>query len=233
MIGIVATSVPFVAVLLGWSGKSAAIVGVIILGVLAAASKAMHYDGLADTADALMSGKPPATKLEIMEDSAVGAFGATAVAFAIAAQSAALSGIVQTTAWYSIIIATVVARFGVAVAAWTLRPAREKGLGAPLTGRPSAGTAALACLTTAALGLLSFVRVGDDWRWIALASSPFAGWPVHQAQGFVASLAAALLAALVLPRLLARPVRGVTGDILGATIVLTTLLTFAAAALFG
>ncbi len=233
IVGALGAAVPFMAAALGWRGKSAAIVGVIMMGVLIASSKAMHFDALADTADGLLGGDSPESKLEIMDDSAVGALGATVVAFSIAAEGAALTGIVQVTAWYAVIIGCVVARFAASVALWTLPAARKTGLVAPLTGRPRAGTVVLGAVFVLALGLLGFFVVGENWASITISAVPFAAWPHNQVQGFVASLVAALAAGLVLPRLLARPVHGVTGDIIGATVVLTTLFCFAVASLFG
>jgi adenosylcobinamide-GDP ribazoletransferase len=206
---------------------------VLILGVIAAASKAMHYDALADVADGLLGGHSAQGKLEIMEDSAIGAFGATAVAFSVVAQGAALTGVVQNTAWYAIIVGCVVARASASVALWTLPAAREIGLVAPLVGRPRAGTVLVALLGVLALGALGFVVVGNDFSSIALTRVPFAAWPAHQIRGFVACLVGALAAGFILPRLLARPIKGITGDVVGASILITTGFCFAVAALFG
>jgi adenosylcobinamide-GDP ribazoletransferase len=233
LIGLLAAAVPFVAGALGWRGKSAAMVGVLILLVIAGASKAMHYDALADTADGLLGGDSPESKLDIMDDSAVGAFGVTIVAFSIAAQSAALTGIVQTTAWYAIVVGCVVARFSAAAALWTLPAARKDGLVAPLAGRPRAGTVALALVWLLALGALGFVVVGENFSSVGLSAVPFSGWPAHQVRGFITCTVGALAAGLVLPALFARQVKGLTGDIVGATIILTTTFTFAVAALLG
>ncbi len=233
VVGLLAAGVPVALVLLGWRGGSAAIVGVLILGVLIAASKAMHFDALADTADGLLGGDSPQRKLEIMGDSAIGAFGATTIAFTILAEGAALTGIVQSAAWYAIVVGCVVSRFCAAVALWTLPPAKETGLVAPLTGRPVASTVTLALLSTAALGLLGFVVVGPGWSGVGLSSVPFAAWPPSHVWGFAACLVGALVAGLVIPRLLSRQVGGVTGDIIGASIVLTTVSCLAVAALFG
>jgi adenosylcobinamide-GDP ribazoletransferase len=233
LIGLLAAAVPFVAMALGWRGKSAAMVGVLILGAIVATSKAMHYDGLADTADGLLGGDSPERRLEIMDDSAVGAFGVTVVAFSIAAQSAALTGIVQTTAWYAIIVGCVVSRFCAAAALWTLPAARKGGLVAPLAGRPRVGTVALSMAWLVALVAIGFVVVGEDFSSVGFSGVPFSAWPPHQLRGFVWCTLGALAAGLTLPALLARPVKGLTGDIIGSTIVLTTTFTFAVAALLG
>jgi adenosylcobinamide-GDP ribazoletransferase len=204
-----------------------------ILAVLIAASRAMHYDAIADTADAVLGGSTPERRLEIMEDSAIGAFGATAVAFIIAAQGAALTGIVETVAWYAIIIGAVLARFGAALAFWSIEPAREHGLAAPLAGRPRAGTVVVALLFVAALAALPFVVVGEKWTSITLVTSAFAGWPAHQVQGFWACLITGAVSMLAFPWLLSRTVRGITGDIVGASIAATMMMVLIAGALFG
>ena len=233
LIGLAATSVPFVCFLLGWHGRASAVVGVMILAVLIVASRAMHYDAIADTADAVLGGSTPERRLEIMDDSAVGAFGATAVAFVIVAQAAALTGVVETVAWYAIVIGAVLARFGAVLALWAIKPARDRGLAAPLAGRPKAGTALIAVAFVVALALLPFVGVGEKWSSIALATTAFAGWPAHQVQGFWACLVIGAVAMFAFPWLLSRTVRGVTGDIIGASIAATMMVVLIAGALFG
>lgn len=233
IIGATATAVPFVARAAGWRGKAAAIVGVIVLGVLVGMSRMMHFDAVADAADGLLGGATPERRLEIMDDSSVGAFGATMVAFTIAAEGAALTGIVQTTAWYAIILGTVLSLLGASLALWTIRPARDTGMVAPISGRPTVGTVAIALVGTAALAALPLVRVGEDWTSVSVGLAPFAGWPPSQVQGFFACLAVAAIAMVVFPRLLARRVGGITGDLVGASIALTLVLTLATGALFG
>ena len=233
LIGLAATSVPFVFALFGWRGRASAIVGVAILAVLILASRAMHFDAIADTADALLGGGTPERRLEIMDDSAVGAFGATAVAFVIAAQGAALTGVVENVAWYAILIGAVLARFGAALALWSIAPAHEGGMAEPLSGRPRAMTVVTAFVFVAALAGLPFVAVGEKWTSLALTVTPFAGWAPHQVQGFFASLLVGAVCMVVFPWLLARSVRGVTGDIIGASIAATMTMTLVAGALFG
>jgi adenosylcobinamide-GDP ribazoletransferase len=233
LMGAMATSVPFIARAVGWRGKAAAIIGVIILGVLIAASRMMQFDAIADAADGLLGGSDPEERLAIMDDSGVGAFGATMVAFAVAAEGAALTGIVQTTAWYAIVIGSVLSLFGASIALWTIPPARTTGMVAPIAGRPAVTTVLVALAFVAALALLPFVRVGDEWTSISVGAMVFGGWPSYQVQGFFACLVVGTGAMAGFPRLLARPVNGITGDLVGASIALTMLLTLATGALFG
>lgn len=233
LVGATATAVPFLARAMGWRGKAAAIIGVIILGVLVAATRLMQYDAIADAADGILGGSDASQRLEIMDDSSVGAFGATMVAFTIAAEGAALTGIVQTTAWYAIMLGAVLSNFGAAFALWTIKPARKTGMAASVAGRPEATTVLIALIFLAMLGALPFVLVGQDWTSIALTSGPFKGWQGYEVQGFFVCLFVGAVAMFGFPQFLARRVGGITGDILGASMGLTMIIVLAAGALFG
>jgi adenosylcobinamide-GDP ribazoletransferase len=233
LIGLAGVSLPLLLALAGWRGKANALVGVLVLVVLEGAARAMHYDALADTADAFFGSPDIERRLEIMKDSLVGALGAAAIAIAIAAQAASLTGVIEVTGWYAIVIAMVVGRFGSALALWSIRPARPDGMAASVAGRPALATVLGALLFIALLGLLPFVTVAEGWRGVALSAAPFGGWAPHAVRGFWLSLGVALACAVGLPRLLARPVGGITGDLLGASLVIGSILTFSAAALFG
>lgn len=184
--------------------------------LLAALTGALHLDGLADCADALGArGGSRERRLEIMRDSATGAYGTVAVAgwFLLVAASLAVlppEHFAVTLAW-----ALALSR-GLAIAhARALPPARESGLGAGFA------------MTTAALvaAVLAVVLIGT-----ALALLPEqAGWLSSPG---VRALDVAVLVALpvhVAVLLAARRLLGGrTGDTLGAGIAFTE-----AAALFG
>src|SRR5438132_707993 len=63
----------------------------LVVLALTAISGAVHLDGLADTADALGAGRDRMRALEILRDSRIGTFGATAMFFALALKIAALA----------------------------------------------------------------------------------------------------------------------------------------------
>ena len=232
-VGAAAAAVPFVAAAAGWRGQAVGVVAVTMLVVAAGASRLMHLDALADTADGLLGGHTPRRRLEIMRDSSVGAFGAAAIALSVAGHVAALSAVLQATAWYAFVVAAVAARLGASVAMWTLPPARADGLAASAARRPRAVDVAVAAALAAALMLLTFVAVQDGTWHVTFSAIPLAGWPAHQIRGFVACVVAGAAAATILPRALARPIGGVTGDIAGASIELATLIALGAAALWG
>ena len=54
-------------------------------------SRAIHLDGLADTADGLGSGRPPADALAIMRQSDVGPFGVATLVLTLLIQVSALA----------------------------------------------------------------------------------------------------------------------------------------------
>lgn len=91
------------------------VAGGVALAVVVVLTGALHVDALADTADALGAGR--ARALEVMRDSRVGAFGATAVALAVLLEAVAVGEL---------------ARVGDAVAAWTVAGSLSRGLSPPL-----------------------------------------------------------------------------------------------------
>jgi len=67
------------------------VVAVCMLGLLAFISGCLHLDGLADSADGLLSSRPRERALEIMKDSRTGAMGVVAIVFLLLGKYAALS----------------------------------------------------------------------------------------------------------------------------------------------
>jgi len=61
------------------------------LGLLAALTRGLHLDGLADLADGLGSGKPAAQALDIMKKSDIGPFGVITLVVTLLVQAAALA----------------------------------------------------------------------------------------------------------------------------------------------
>ncbi|MGW1839805.1 adenosylcobinamide-GDP ribazoletransferase [Streptomyces sp. NPDC002067] len=185
--------------------------------VPAALTRGLHLDGLADTADGLGSGKPPADALRVMKQSDIGPFGVITLLFALVAQVAALSGL-YADGWAHGAVAAVVsataARCALTLACRRGVPAaRPEGLGAAVAGAvprgAAAGCAALVCAAAAAAG-----AVGG------------ASGAVHAALAVVVALAVAE----GLLRHCRRRLDGVTGDVFGAlaeTAALTALVVLA------
>jgi adenosylcobinamide-GDP ribazoletransferase len=74
--------------------SSAPVTAVLVVGLLALLTRAMHLDGLADTADGLGSGRPPEQALAIMRQSDIGPFGVATLVLVLMLQVAALSDLV-------------------------------------------------------------------------------------------------------------------------------------------
>jgi adenosylcobinamide-GDP ribazoletransferase len=163
---------------------------------------ALHLDALADTADAL--GAPSRERaLEIMRDSAVGAYGAVAIVLDLLVKAAALAALAEGGHALSF-----------AVAAGALSRSIPVGLAAALPyARPGEGLAA--SLTRAALGRALAAAV------VALVIA----FVVAGVDGLLVTICAAALAVL-LGLAFKRWLGGVTGDTLGAAVEIaeTTML---------
>ncbi|WP_030731106.1 adenosylcobinamide-GDP ribazoletransferase [Streptomyces sp. NRRL S-237] len=173
------------------------------VAVPAALTRALHLDGLADTADGLGSAKPADEALRIMKQSDIGPFGVVTLVIVLLLQVAALSEI-YTESWIrgalAAVVAAVAARLAMTLACREGVPAaRPGGLGAAVAGVvPRRAAALIAALTVAAA---------------AAAALPM-GLPA--AGRSAAAVLAALLAAQLLLRRCVRRFDGVTGDVFGA-----------------
>jgi len=171
----------------------------LLLVLLAAATRLLHWDALADTADAWFVS--PGRRLEVMADSHVGAFGATAIALVVLLQWTALvelGGSRVTAA--TVVLIPVFGRLAATFSSWLGKPARPGGLGASVIRRPTVFGA-----------LVSTVAVGAA---VALAAVSGAG---SVALGVIAF--AGLVLALAVPHLIALRFGGVTGDTMGASVL--------------
>jgi adenosylcobinamide-GDP ribazoletransferase len=171
----------------------------------------LHWDGLADSADGLWGGRDPAKRLEIMRDTRLGAYGTTVLVLTALLQAATAASVLARGAVWVLVTAPVLARASVSLAAWTLPAAREDGLGVTAVQQPSVYAvvvAALAVFGLLVLGHLTAPRVP-----------------------FFATLVVGSLAGIFLPRLFARQVGGMTGDLFGATILTVETVVLIAGAL--
>lgn len=179
-------------------------------------TRGLHLDGLADTVDALGSYRRGPAALEIMKKPDVGPFGVVALVLVLLVQVAVLAELAVrpgTAALAAVVAATAAGRLGVTVACRRGVPAaRPEGLGALVAGTVGpvvvlAGTVAVALAAVAAVP-------GRPW------------------QGPLAVLAT-LAVVLLLLRHLVRRLGGVTGDVLGALVEVTTTLTYLGVVLSG
>jgi adenosylcobinamide-GDP ribazoletransferase len=198
-----------VLVVLREAGAPPLLAATAAVALVAALTRGLHLDGLADTADALGSYRSAEAALAIMKRPDIGPFGVAAVVLVLLAQAAALTGLAGRP-WPAVLAAVAAAlatgRLAAALACRRGVPAaRAEGLGALVAGTVGPGALAVA---TAAVAVLAAPAVpGRPW------------------QGPVAVLAAPAVAVLW-QRHLVRRFGGITGDVLGASIEVTTTLAY-------
>ncbi len=159
---------------------------------------ALHEDGLADTADGFGGGATQARKMEIMRDSRIGSYGALALLLSVTVRAAAIAALDHPpVVMAAMVVAGMLGRGGILLLLLLLAPARSDGMGVAI-GEPQPRSAALGLgVATVASGLL-------------LPAVP-AGAAV--ALGFVF--------VMILARLAHTQITGYTGDVLGASEVVT------------
>ncbi|MHA6793416.1 adenosylcobinamide-GDP ribazoletransferase [Pseudonocardia bannensis] len=182
--------------------------GLLTVGFAALATRGMHLDGLADTADGLGCYGPPERALAVMRDGGAGPFAVVTLLVTVGAQAAALAALAGGPAVGVLAATATAAAVGRAGFAWCARrgvtAARPGGLGSTVAGSQPWWVAALWWAALAGLGVL------------AVPGRPWQG-PI-----------AVLLAALVVVALSAHTRRrfgGMTGDVLGAAAELGTTAT--------
>ncbi|HKE50885.1 MAG TPA: adenosylcobinamide-GDP ribazoletransferase [Actinomycetes bacterium] len=178
------------------------------VAVLAILTRALHLDGLADTADGFGSGKPAPEALAVMKASDIGPFGVIALVLVLLAQVSAFAAVLDGGAELTgLMVPAMTGRLALTWACRTGVPAaRADGLGALVAGTVAWPWPVL----VAVAGLLAAVGV-------ALVG----------AVGGVAAVLAVvtgLAAAEVLLRLCLRRFGGITGDMLGALVEIATLV---------
>lgn len=212
-LAVTAAAAGWLAGLTAWPGP---IPGLAVVAALALGTRGLHLDGLADTIDGLGSGRDRTGALEIMRRGDVGPFGVVALVLLLAAQVSAASTL--TGSWPdAVLLAAVIAGSRAALPLACRRgvpAARKSGLGAVVAGSVAAPLAALVGLGAALVILGLGIAAGHPWWLAALAVS------------------AAALTAGAAVRVAVRRLGGITGDVLGATVELTStvlLLILAAA----
>lgn len=177
------------------------------IGVLALLTRALHLDGLADTADGLGSGRPALAALAVMRRGDVGPFGVVTLALVLLAQVAAVTELVEDGRGpAALAAAVVVSRLALPLACLRGIPAaRADGLGSAVAGSVSRPMALAATLLGFALVAAALALTG------AAADSPVV----------LAAAPAGLLGGLAVGRHAVRRLGGITGDVLGAVVEAT------------
>lgn len=172
----------------------ALLVATLAIALLAYLTRALHLDGLADTADALGSGRPAAQALGIARKSDIGPFGVIALVLALALQVISLAKCIDVGYGLTAITwALIVSRTALVWACTRLMPAaRSDGLGAAVA---------------------TSVPV-----WIAIMWAVALGTTFAYAPRLAIALVVGALATLIALTIARRRLGGVTGDVLGAVV---------------
>jgi adenosylcobinamide-GDP ribazoletransferase len=190
------------AALVGSLPSPRLLTAVLVVAALAVATRAMHLDGLADTADGLGSGKPADGALEVMRRSDIGPFGVVALVLVLLLQVASADAVLTHAAGALALGLTVLASRAVlpVLCAW-LPSARPDGLGHLVARSVRPAQAAASLVATVALVVL--VVVAD---------------PSYPVAWLVAGLFVGPALGVGFAAYAARRLGGITGDVLGAAV---------------
>jgi adenosylcobinamide-GDP ribazoletransferase len=200
-----------------WSPHANGLGALLAIVVLAVASRCLHLDGLADTADGLGSRAPAERALEIMRKSDIGPFGVVTLVLVLLADVIAVSS-VPGGPWTPVAAVAVAAMTGrvaaVQAAMRGVRAARTSGFGFLVADGVAPGAVAAWTIGVLVAGALIAAAAGLPIIWVVGCQC-------------VAMGASALLRVHA-----GRRLGGMTGDVFGALIEVATAITLIGVALW-
>jgi adenosylcobinamide-GDP ribazoletransferase len=168
------------------------VLAALMLVVLLTFSGCLHLDGLADTADGVLSSRPRERILEIMKDSHIGAMGVIAIVCVLLTKFASLASLSADRLWPAVLLMPLAGRSAIVLNMALLPCARPDGLASVFYRRP----ARLAALW--AVGILAAVA-----------------WAIMGTPGLIVC-AACIAVTLAISLYICRKLGGATGDTFGA-----------------
>ena len=187
--------------------------GLVTIGLVQLMTRAIHADGLADTADGLGSGRPAGQALEIMRRGDVGPMGAVALVLVLGLQAVLVGDLLaRPGGWLFVALALGAGRLALASAcSGPIPSARPDGLGAAVAGSVPSWLVTVLHLGLFLGGLVLAEVVGS----VLGGDIPRHAWAWGMVIGLMATSATVGLAV--------RKLGGITGDVLGAAVELMTL----------
>ena len=133
------------------------VIGALLVILDALVTGALHFDGLADTADGFGGGKTREDVLRIMRDHAIGSYGGTALALLVVLKVAAYAALLDRPYWFrALVLVPVLGRWSMLLLIRTLPYARQTASVIQSMGRSAL---VLGTLTTVAIVFATGLRL--------------------------------------------------------------------------